>query len=111
MSRKQPGKRCFLLLFFIVLSLIYSLQRGSTGFITMKTIIFQGSRGGPTFSRGEVQLFPGGWSSFFLRGGVQMLISIETHITCDFRGGGGGSGPSIPTLDPHMSTKIVCVGP
>ena len=39
---------------------------------------------GPTFSRvggGGVQLFPGG---------VQMLISIETHITCDFPGGGGG---------------------
>ena len=37
-----------------------------------------------TFSRG-VQLFLGG-------GGVQLLISIETHIsiTCDFPGGGGG---------------------
>ena len=39
---------------------------------------------GPTFSRGggggvgRVQLFPGGG---------QMLISIETHITCDFPGG------------------------
>ena len=33
-----------------------------------------------------------------------MLISIETHITitCDFPGGGGESGPPIPTLDPHM---------
>ena len=40
-------------------------------------------RRGPTFSR-RVQLFPGG-------GGVQMLISIETHIT--FFQGGGGSGP------------------
>ena len=42
-----------------------------------------------TFSRGGVQLFPGGG------GGVQMLISIETHITitCDFP---GGSGPPIP---------------
>ena len=26
----------------------------------------------------------GGW------GGVQILISIETYITCDFSGGGGG---------------------
>ena len=39
---------------------------------------------------------------FFLGGGglgVQILISIETYITCDFSGGGGGgggSGPSIP---------------
>ena len=61
------------------------LQRGSNGFITVnieKTILFQGSRGGPTFSRwgGGIQLFPGG-------GGVQMLISIEAHITCDFPGG------------------------
>ena len=33
------------------------------------------------FSKGS-NFFPGG-------GGVQMLISIETHITCDFPGGGG----------------------
>ena len=39
-----------------------------------KIILFQGSRGGPTISRGG--------------GGVQMLISIETHITCDFPGWG-----------------------
>ena len=38
--------------------------------ISKKTIIFQGFRGGPTFSRG-----------------VQMLISIESHLTCDFPGG------------------------
>ena len=40
-------------------------------------ILLHISHGGPTFSRG-----------------VQMLISIETHIhvtiTCDFPGGGGG---------------------
>ena len=29
-----------------------------------------------------------------------MLISIETYITCDFPGGGGGVDP-LP-LDPHM---------
>ena len=41
--------------------------------------------------------------------GVQMPISIETHITiiCDFPGGGGGGGGGgvltpIPLLDPHM---------
>ena len=28
-------------------------------------------------------------------GGVQILISIETYIICDFSGG-GGSGPPIP---------------
>ena len=45
--------------------------------ILKKTIIFQGFREGPTFCRG-VQLFPRGY---------KMLISIETHITCDFPGG------------------------
>ena len=38
--------------FFLVLNLFYSLQRGPNCFITEKTILFQGSRGGPTFSRG-----------------------------------------------------------
>ena len=49
--------------------------------------IFQG--GGPTFSRG-----------------VQMLISIETHITiaCDFPGGGGGLDP----LSPSGSANVQC---
>ena len=48
--------------------------------ISKKTIIFQGFRGGPTFSRGG-----GGGSNFF-----QIIISIETietHITCDFSRG------------------------
>ena len=61
--------------FYLVLSLFYSLQRGSNGFIAEKTILilYQGSRGVHYFpGGGGVQLFPGG--------GVQMLISIETHI-------------------------------
>ena len=81
--------------FYLVLSLFYSLKRGSNGFIAEKTILilYKGSRGGPLFSGGGggggVQLFPG-WG-----GGVQMLISIETHIrTCYFSG--GVSGPPIP---------------
>ena len=49
---------------YLVLSLFYSLQRGSNGFIAEKTILklYQGSRGGPSFSRGGggVKLFPGG---------------------------------------------------
>ena len=36
--------------------------------------------------------FLGGGGGF---GGMQILISIETYITCDFSGG-GGSGPPIP---------------
>ena len=39
--------------------------------------------------------FPGGPTFFQGGGGVQMLISIETHITCDFPGG-GGSKPLSP---------------
>ena len=35
-----------------------------------------------------VQHFSGGSNFFQGGGGVQMLISIETHITCDFAGGG-----------------------
>ena len=39
---------------YLVPSLFYSLQRGSNGFIAERTILilYQGSRGGPLFSRG-----------------------------------------------------------
>ena len=59
------------------------IQRGSNGFITH---------------------FPGGSTCSMGGGGVQMLISIETHITinCDFPGGGGVWTPYPPPLDPHM---------
>ena len=43
--------------FILVLHLFYSLQRGSNSLITEKTLLFQGSRGGP--------IFPGGGSNFF----------------------------------------------
>ena len=80
---------------FLLFNLFYSLlQRGSNGFITEKTVLFQGSIG--------VQHFPGGG------GGVQMLISIETHITCDFVGAGGPDQLPPPPLDPHM--VCICLG-
>ena len=44
-ARKQPWQR------FLVINLFYSLQRGLNGFISEKTILFQGFRAGPTFSR------------------------------------------------------------
>ena len=69
---------------YLVLSLFYSLQRGSNGFIAEKTILirYQGSH-----------YFPGGCQIFSR--GVQMLISLETHVrTCYFPG--GVSGPPIP---------------
>ena len=62
-------------------------------FISEKTIIFQGFRGGPTFSKGW-------WANFFQGGGVQLLISIETDITCEFPR--GGVRTPIPPLDPCM---------
>ena len=43
----------------------------------------------------------GGGSNFFQGKGVLIMISKETHITCDFLGG-VGSGPPIPPLDTHM---------
>ena len=54
---------------FFQSSTYFTVNRGgSNGFITEKTILFQGSRGFPTFStRGSI----------FFPGGVQMLITIE----------------------------------
>ena len=67
------------------------------GFFCNYIIFFYGSKGSKHLSGGGgggVQLF----IIFFWGGGlggVQILISIETYITCDFSGG-GGSGPPIP---------------
>ena len=36
-------------------------------------------------------------------------MSKETHITCDFPGGGGGSGPPNPPLDPHVGSPDATV--
>ena len=63
---------------FLVINLFYNLQNGSKRFIT------EGRRG----------------SNFFQGVGV----SKETYITCDFPGGGGGSGTPNPLLDPHMGS-------
>ena len=58
--------------------------------ISKKSITFQGSRGGPTFSRG-VQLFPGG---------VQLLIPYRNPYNLWFSR--GGPDPLSPPLDPHL---------
>ena len=78
---------------YLVLIFFYGLQRGSIGFIAEKTILilYQGSRGGPLFSRGG----GGVGCQTFSRGGVQIIISLETHVrTCFFQG--VVSGPPIP---------------
>ena len=62
------GSRDFCQSYF--LSLFYSLQRGSNGFIAEKTILilYQGSRGGPLFSRGVSNFFQeGGPNANFFR--------------------------------------------
>ena len=92
-ARKQSGQ-CF----FSPQLIFYRLQSGSNGFITEKTILFQESRGVPTFSRLVPTFSRGGV------GGVQMLISVETQIACEFPR--WGSRPPIPPLDPHMDYNI-----
>ena len=67
---RPDGQKTVWTMFFLVVNLFYNLQSGSNGFIT------EGRRG----------------SNFFHVVGVFK----ETHITCDFPGGGGGSGPPNP---------------
>ena len=64
---------------FLVLNLFYN-------FAEVVQWLFQGNYNFPRFQRG---------SNIF-----QMLISIETHLTCDFP---EGSGNLSPPLDPHMT--------
>ena len=86
--------RSDVLFFVLVLNLFHSFYRGCPMVISKKTIMFHGFRGGgATFARGFN----------FFQGGVQMLISTETHITCDFP---WGYGPLSHPLDPHMQQEI-----
>ena len=77
-NRKKTLIRVFIVGFFATILYFFTVQKGRN--------IYRGGGGG------GVQLFiiiifffgGGGWG-----GGVQILISIETYITCDFSGGGG----------------------
>ena len=86
----------------LVLSLIYSLQRGSHGFIAEKTILilYQGSRGVHNFpGGGGVKLFPGGGgpnANFFRNPCTYLLFSR-----------GWGVRTPCPPLDPHMGNVII----
>ena len=90
---------------YLVLSLFYSLQRGSNGLFPRKLFLYftKYPEGVHYFQGGGgVKLFPGGGG-----GGVQMLISLETHVrTCYFPGGGGVRTPK-PPLDPYMGNVII----
>ena len=63
----------------------------------------------PRIQRG-VHYFPGGGGGgvkLFPGGGVQMVISLETHERTCYFPGGGVSGPPYPPLDPHMGNVII----
>ena len=70
---------------FLVLSLFYNLQKGSNGFISEKTILilYQGSRGGPLFSRGGGSTYSrgGGPNANVYRNPYNLLFSrgVRTH--------------------------------
>ena len=79
---------------FLALSLFYSFTEGVQWLFQRKLLFLKVSV--------RVQLFQGERATFSMGGGgVQWVISIETHITCDFPGGGGRRTP-YPPLDPHM---------
>ena len=81
---------------FLVLNLFYSLQ-----FYCRENYSFPRIQRGSNIFRGS-NFFQGGGGG----GGVQMLISIETNITCNFQGGGGPERLS-PSLDPHMKRPFL----
>ena len=89
--------------FYLVLSLFYSLKRGTNGFIAEKTILilYKGSKGGPLFSRGGggVQLFSrggGGPNANFYRNTYMYLLFSRGSVRTPY-----------PPLDPHMGNVII----
>ena len=79
--------------------------------------IFYGSKGSKHLSGGGGGGGGGGGCNFLLFffflggggvGGVQILISIETYITCDFSG--GGVRTTYPSLDSRMDCPLPCHG-
>ena len=80
----------FLQLYFFTVQKGRNIYRGGGG----------GGGGGATFYYFFFFFWGGGgW-------GVQILISIETYITCDFSGGGGGGvRTTYPSLDSGMGKK------
>ena len=80
-SLTKKSSDVFFFFFFFLSSAYFTEVKWS---ISKKSIIFNCSRGGPTFPGGSNCLFP-----------------IETHITCDFPGG-WGPDPLSPPLDPHL---------
>ena len=84
----QPDKKSSDVFFFVFFSPQLILQKSNGQF--QRNLSFFKVREG-------VQHFPEG-SNFFQGGGggSNCLFPIETHITCDFPGGGGGPDPLSP---------------
>ena len=79
--------------------LILQFTEGSNGFIAVKTILilYQGSRGGPLFSRGVSNFFQGGGpnANFYRNPYTYLLFSR------------GWCLDPYPPLDPHMCNVII----
>ena len=87
---------------FLVISLFYSFTEGVQWLFQRKQLFLKVSEG--------VQLFQGRRATFSMEGGggggVQWVISIETHITCDFPGGGGADSIS-PSGSAHAISQLI----
>ena len=99
---KSSDSVFLLFLLFLVLTLFNSFTEGTDPrvrwVIFWKTIIFQGSKGRPTFyGVGEGSNFFPGWG-----GGVQMLISVETYRNYD-----SPRTPSPLSVSPHVLPSLV----
>ena len=87
----------FIVGFFATILYFFTVQKG-------RNIYRGGGGGGPQLFIIIIIFFF--WGGGGLGGGVQILISIETYITCDFSGGGGGGvRTTYPSLDSRMGKK------
>ena len=92
------AKKALTLFFFLVLSLFYRSQM-----VNFKEIYHFS-----WFQRGS-NIFQGGSNFFQGGGGSNSLFPIETHITCDFPGG-GGSGPPVPPSGSALVNQCIFSG-
>ena len=83
----------------LVLSLFYSFTEGVQWLFQRKLLFLKVSEGVQLFQGGGGNFFHGGWG-----GGVQWVISIETHITCDFP---GGRTPYPPSGSAHAISQLI----
>ena len=92
--------------FYLVLSLFYSLKRGSNGFLAEKTILilYQGSRGSPLYSFGG----GGGYNFFQGGGGPNANFYRNPYAYLLFsRGGGGGCPDPLSPSGSDMGNVII----